>query len=48
MQFYYSQVLSFLFTFITKKTKLGRHIYAIGGNSHAAELSGINNKRVTF
>jgi len=37
-----------LFTFITKKTKLGRHIYAIGGNSHAAELSGINNKRVTF
>lgn len=33
---------------LLRKTKLGRHIYAIGGNSHAAELSGINNKRVTF
>lgn len=28
-------------TFITKKTKLGRYIYAIGGNEQAAKLSGI-------
>lgn len=26
----------------------GRHIYAVGGNTHAAELSGVNTKRVTF
>ncbi|MGO2542034.1 multiple monosaccharide ABC transporter permease [Specibacter sp. AOP5-B1-6] len=26
----------------------GRHIYAIGGNAHAAELSGVNTKRVSF
>ena len=31
---------------ITKKTKLGRYIYAIGGNENAARLSGINIKRV--
>ncbi|MGI6156996.1 MAG: sugar ABC transporter permease [Saccharofermentanales bacterium] len=28
-------------------TRLGRHIYAIGGNEQAAELSGINVKNVT-
>lgn len=27
---------------ILNKTKLGRHIYAIGGNEHAARFSGIN------
>lgn len=31
---------------ITNKTKLGRYIYAIGGNENAARLSGINIKRV--
>ena len=32
--------------FITQKTKLGRYIYAIGGNEQAAKLSGININRV--
>jgi len=32
--------------FITNKTKLGRYIYAIGGNESAAELSGINIKKI--
>lgn len=32
--------------FITQKTRLGRYIYAIGGNEQAAILSGINSKRV--
>jgi ribose transport system permease protein len=32
--------------FITEKTKLGRYIYAIGGNEQAAKLSGINIKKV--
>ena len=32
--------------FITRQTKLGRYIYAIGGNETAARLSGINVKKV--
>ncbi len=36
-----------VYTFITTQTVLGRHIYAIGGNPEAAELSGINVKRLT-
>lgn len=32
--------------FITQKTKIGRYIYAIGGNEQAARLSGINIKKV--
>lgn len=35
-----------LAVFITKKTKLGRYIYAIGGNETAAKLSGIRINRV--
>lgn len=31
---------------ILNKTKLGRHIYAIGGNQKAAEFSGINVRKV--
>ncbi len=37
-----------IYQFITTKTVLGRHIYAVGGNPEAAELSGINVKRVTY
>lgn len=35
-------------SFILNKTKLGRHIYAVGGNKQAAEYSGINVKRLHF
>lgn len=35
-----------LTAFILKRTKLGRHIYAAGGNPQAAVYSGINVKRV--
>jgi ribose transport system permease protein len=31
---------------VTKKIKLGRYVYAIGGNENAAKLSGININRV--
>ena len=37
-----------LYTFVTQKTILGRHIYALGGNEKAAKLSGIKIKRVMF
>ena len=37
-----------IYNFILNKTRLGRSIYAIGGNSEAAELSGINVRKVTF
>ncbi len=33
---------------IMNRTKLGRHIYAVGGNAQAAEFSGINVQRVKF
>ena len=36
------------YSFITNNTIIGRHIYAVGGNKHAAELSGVNSKAVNF
>lgn len=33
--------------FITTRTVLGRHIYAVGGNPEAAQLSGISVRKVT-
>lgn len=41
-------VVLLAYNFILNKTRLGRSIYAIGGNAEAAELSGINVRRVTF
>ncbi|GAA4065062.1 MULTISPECIES: multiple monosaccharide ABC transporter permease [Agromyces] len=44
-------VLGFLvlvYSVIMNRTVFGRHIYAIGGNRHAAELSGIKTRRVDF
>ena len=37
-----------IYQFMTTQTVLGRHIYAVGGNPEAAQLSGINVKRITF
>jgi putative multiple sugar transport system permease protein len=37
-----------VFHFVMTRTVLGRHIYAIGGNPEAAELSGINVKNLIF
>jgi putative multiple sugar transport system permease protein len=37
-----------VYHFITTQTVLGRHIYAIGGNPEAAELSGISVKRLIY
>ena len=37
-----------VYHFITTETVLGRYIYAVGGNPEAAELSGINVKKITY
>jgi putative multiple sugar transport system permease protein len=41
-------VLVIVYAFITRNTITGRHIYAIGGNKAAAELSGVKSRRVNF
>ncbi len=35
-------------TFITTRTRFGRYVFAIGGNPEAAELAGINTKKMTL
>jgi putative multiple sugar transport system permease protein len=37
-----------IYHFVTTQTVLGRHIYAVGGNPDAAELSGISVRRIIF
>lgn len=37
-----------VYHFITTKTVIGRHIYAVGGNPEAADLSGISVNKVTL
>jgi putative multiple sugar transport system permease protein len=37
-----------IYHFITTKTVIGRHIYAVGGNPEAADLSGISVNKVTL
>jgi putative multiple sugar transport system permease protein len=39
-------VLTLIYSYITRKTIFGRHVYAIGGNEKAAKLSGIKTKKV--
>ena len=41
-------VLAFLFHFIANNTRFGRYVYAVGGNSEAAYLSGINVRKITL
>jgi putative multiple sugar transport system permease protein len=41
-------VLVLAYSFYTRNTIGGRHIYAVGGNARAAELSGVKLKRVNF
>ena len=37
-----------IYSYITSKTTIGRHLYAVGGNEVATRLSGINTKKVYF
>ena len=41
-------VLVVVYSAVMNRSVFGRHIYAIGGNLNAAELSGVKTKRVTF
>ena len=41
-------VVLLVYNYITKKTAIGRYLYAVGGNRKATELSGVNTKRVFF
>jgi putative multiple sugar transport system permease protein len=41
-------VLVLGYSFLTNNTTIGRHIYAVGGNWRAAELSGVNIRKVNF
>lgn len=41
-------VLILGYTLVTRKTIFGRHVYAIGGNQHAAELSGVKVRKINF
>lgn len=36
------------YTYIMNKTVLGRHVYAVGGNVHAAKLSGVKTEKIKF
>ena len=39
-------VVTFIYNFMLNRTKLGRHIYGVGGNPEAAALAGINVKKI--
>jgi putative multiple sugar transport system permease protein len=41
-------VLVLVYSFVTRNTIFGRHIYSVGGNKHAAELSGVKSRRIDF
>ncbi|WP_024285720.1 multiple monosaccharide ABC transporter permease [Cellulomonas sp. KRMCY2] len=41
-------VLIVAYSFLMGRTVFGRHVYAMGGNLHAAILSGVNTRRVNF
>ena len=37
-----------VYHFVTTRTVLGRHVYAVGGNPEAADLSGVSVKKITY
>nr|WP_238858342.1 sugar ABC transporter permease [Faunimonas pinastri] len=41
-------VVALIMTYVAKRTKFGRYVFAMGGNPQAAELSGINTRRITM
>jgi len=45
--FWIGIALFIIFFFVLQKTRYGRHLYAVGSNANAAQLSGINICRIT-
>jgi len=41
-------IITLIYHLLTTRTALGRHIYAVGGNPDAAQLSGIDVKKITL
>ena len=41
-------IIALVMAIISRRTKFGRYVFAIGGNPQAAELSGIDTKRMTL
>ena len=41
-------ILIIVYTLVTQRSVFGRHVYAIGGNLNAAQLSGVKVRRVNF
>lgn len=41
-------ILIAFYSFVTSQTKIGRRIYAMGGNEKAAKLSGVHTRRLLF
>lgn len=39
--------VGFIMSFLATRTRFGRYVYATGGNPEAAELAGVNTKRLT-
>lgn len=37
-----------IMTFVSNRTRMGRYVYAIGGNPEAAELAGVDTKKITI
>ena len=46
MPVWLSAALVAVFTLVTRKTRFGRYLYAVGGNERAAQLSGLNLRRI--
>ena len=48
IQVIYAVVIVAFSIYLLNRTKMGRHIYAVGGNREAARFAGINDRRILF
>ena len=48
MPVWISALIVILFSILSKKTRFGRYVYAVGGNERAALLSGVNVPKIKF
>ncbi|NLD51776.1 MAG: ABC transporter permease [Clostridiales bacterium] len=48
IQVIYALVIIVFTTYVLNRTRMGRHIFAVGGNREAARFAGINDRRVLF